>query len=100
MRRAQRLHPSEVRQPVADRLKNNEARILLGFRASREIELEGQRLCASLARLHPIVLTKRPIGALEVERIRLTDRGHDHRTGRTHERTLARKGQRAIGDVA
>jgi hypothetical protein len=90
-------------EPAADRLgKNKKARILSESGPRRVIEWKGARLCASLARMHPILVTKRPDRSLALDRMPFIHRD-DRRglaKGGAHERKLALHGQRAICDVA
>lgn len=89
-------------EPAADRLvENKKARILSESGPRRVIEWRVRALCASLARMHPILVTKRPDRSLALGGMPLIhrdDRGLAE--GGAHERTLALHGQRTIGDVA
>jgi hypothetical protein len=101
MRQCASVRPSGTPRPVADRLKNNEARILSESGPRRVIEWKGARLCASFARMHPILVTKRPYRSLALDRMPFIHR--EDRLGSAkgaHERTLTRQGQRAVCNVA
>lgn len=89
-------------ESAANRLgENKKARILSESGPRRVIEWRVRALCASLARMHPILVTKRPDRSLALDGMPLIHR--DDRglaKGGAHERTLALHGQRAICDVA
>jgi hypothetical protein len=91
-----------TRGPVADRLKNKEARILSESGPRRVIEWKGARLSASLARMHPILVAQRPGRSLALDRMPFIHRDdrRDLAKGGAHERTLTLDGQRAVCDVA
>ena len=80
---------------------NKKARILVDSGPRHEFEIEGVRLRASLARWQPILTTQRPIdGSQTWIGLPLLHRDDRLVKADTHERTLARKGQCVVGDVA
>jgi len=82
--------------------RNKKARILVESGPRHEFEMEGVRLCASLARWQSILVNPATVGSQARKgRLPLLHRGgqRGHAKTSTHDRTPARKGQCAMVDV-